>query len=383
MAMVRFIMLVLLAAVVPGHAFATLASDRVAAIDQAMSRFIEVQKTHGLGGASTASVAISVAGESLYQKGFGEEARGRAADGATRYSIGSLSKQVTAVAVLRAIEKGALARRSGRRITLDTDIREVFDNVEHWLRDRDTPIRIRNLLSMTSNLPNFTRRPPALTDPWGSIEAPRLLDAVKRYAPHGWPDTFEYNNTGYFLLAELLDRLCAAEPCRSDEPGHDARVRDVLGLAGMSATAFHGDSVGSAYGVRLAEPGYRRRPAFINGMWLKGSADLDGSAVDLQRFNAAFMDGRLLSAVSRDLMWSEWARVSPEIYYGLGWFIEHKAGYDIFSHTGSVPGYTSVNLIARRGDGAPWASVTILTNGEEVDGLDRLAESLLDIAWAQ
>ncbi len=95
------------------------------------------------------------------------------------------------------------------------------------------------------------------------------------------------------------------------------------------------------------------------------------------------MDGRLLSAVSRDLMWSEWARVSPEIYYGLGWFIEHKAGYDIFSHTGSVPGYTSVNLIARRGDGAPWASATILTNGEEVDGLDRLAESLLDIAWAQ
>lgn len=382
MRIARLFVLMQLVIAVPDHALATLAPERAAAIDRLMIRFVDVQKAHGPGGASAASLAISAAGESLYEQGYGETGSGRRATAETRYPIGSLSKQITAVAVLRAIEQGAFARRSGREISLDTDIRDVFDNVEHWLRDRDTPIRVRNLLSMTSNLPNFTRRPPALTDPWGSIEASRLLDAVKRYAPHGWPDTFEYNNTGYFLLAELLDRLCAAEPCRSDEPGHDVRVREILDLAGMRATAFHGASGASASGAGLAGPGYRRKPAFINGMWLKGSADLDGTALDLQRFNGAIMDGRLLSAASRDLMWSEWARVSPEIYYGLGWFIERKAGYDIYSHTGSVPGYTSVNLIARRQDGAQWASVTILTNGEEVDGLDRLAEDIVALVWA-
>lgn len=382
MRIARLFVFMQLVLVVPEHALATVAPERAAAIDRLMLRFIDVQKAHGPGGASAASLAISVAGESLYERGYGEAGGGQRATAETRYPIGSLSKQFTAVAVLRAIEQGAFARRSGRKVLLDTDIRDVFDNVEHWLRDRDTPIRVRNLLSMTSNLPNFTRRPPALTDPWGSIEASRLLDAVKRYAPHGWPDTFEYNNTGYFLLAELLDRLCAAEPCRSDEPGHDVRVREILDLAGMRATAFHGASGASASGSGLAEPGYRRKPAFINGMWLKGSADLDGTALDLQRFNGAIMDGRLLSAASRDLMWSEWARVSPETYYGLGWFIELKAGYDIYSHTGSVPGYTSVNLIARRQDGAQWASVTILTNGEEVDGLDRLAEDIVALVWA-
>lgn len=76
-------------------------------------------------------------------------------------------------------------------------------------------------------------------------------------------------------------------------------------------------------------------------------------------------------------MLSDAARVDPMTYYGMGWFIEHEGDRDIFSHTGSVPGYTSVNMIVRNLDAGLWRSATILTNGDEVEGLDILAKDIL------
>ncbi|MCB1518979.1 MAG: hypothetical protein KDJ37_00215 [Hyphomicrobiaceae bacterium] len=57
--------------------------------------------------------------------------------------------------------------------------------MEHWTRERQSIMRVRNLLTMTSNLPNVTRCPPALIDPSGSAGAERLLRAMKQDRPHG------------------------------------------------------------------------------------------------------------------------------------------------------------------------------------------------------
>lgn len=346
-------------------------------VDREMQRLLEREARRGKGGARTVSVTIGINGRLVHADGYGLTLQERKATADTRYALGSLSKQITAAAVLRAITRGAVSRRMQEPITLDTDIRDVFHDVDHWLRDDRVPIRIRNLLTMTSNLPNFTRRPPALTDPWGSIEAPRLLSELKRYRPHGWPNTFEYNNTGYFLLAELLDQTCDPGACANESSRFDAAIASTLKDAGMTATSVANQLVPT---TDRAPPGYRGKPAFLTGYWLKGSADLAGTAHDMHRWNVALMSGRVVRAEMRELMFADAARVSPEVYYGMGWFIEHGPDRDIFSHTGSVPGYTSINLIARtqpRSD--RWIGITILTNGEEVDDIDVLAKDLLRI----
>jgi hypothetical protein len=63
----------------------------------------------------------------------------------------------------------------------------------------------------------------------------------------------------------------------------------------------------------------------------------------------------------------------------MGWFIEHADGADKFSHTGYVPGFSSLNMIVRSRNGS-WTSVSLLTNGDGVNNLDKLAASIVQVA---
>ena len=144
----------------------------------------------------------------MLAKGYGEAAPGVPASERTIYHVGSLAKQLTAAGVLDLIDRGATLR-SGARLSLDAPLTQIFSGVEHWANAGERPVTVRSLLTMTSNLPNFTRRPPAATDPWGRIGAPELLSAIKSLRPWGWPDSFEYSNTSYFLLAEIMEEAIA------------------------------------------------------------------------------------------------------------------------------------------------------------------------------
>lgn len=338
-------------------------------------RFMNAQTSRSEGGVTALTLSIGGPERLELARAFGQAREGHPATPDTRFAIASVTKQITAATLLRTISRHELRTRDGRQLSLDTDIRDIFAGVGHWARDGAGAIRVRNLLTMTSNLPNFTRRPPALIDPWGSVGAERLLRAVKQFRPHGWPNTFEYNNTGYFLLAEILEHAAPAHGTHGSK--FEAAIRKTIALAGMRDTYLRN---APHHPDNLAQPNYSRpRPAFTAGYWLKGSADLVSTVTDLYRWNATFMSGRIVAADMRDLMLSDQARVDPTTYYGMGWFIEHEADRDIFSHTGSVPGYTSVNMIVRKRGTDRWRSVTILTNGEEVEGLDILAKDVLRV----
>jgi CubicO group peptidase (beta-lactamase class C family) len=325
------------------------------------------------------ALGVGINGALVLAKGYGEAAPGVPASERIIYHVGSLAKQLTAAGILDLIDRGATLR-SGTPLRLDAPLAQIFSGVEHWANAGERPVTVRSLLTMTSNLPNFTRRPPAATDPWGRIGAPELLSAIKRLTPWGWPDSFEYSNTSYFLLAEVMEEAIA--PGEQLPKAHRDYLRSVIfPRAGMTETGFVGDY---AAGTSVASPIHRRRPAFDQPDWLKGSADVASNVHDMFAWNKALMEDRVLSGAMRALMFSDAARVTPEDYYGMGWFIRHEEKRDVFSHSGLVPGFTSYNTIVKLkgGDGATpdWASVTLLLNSDEVEGLDGLAEDLVRLA---
>jgi CubicO group peptidase (beta-lactamase class C family) len=318
------------------------------------------------------SIAIGMGGEAVLAKGFGEARRDVAASATTVYHIGSLTKQFTAAAVLHLIESSARAPLSQAPLTLETPMRDVFEGVERWTAADEPPITVRSLLTMTSNLPNFTLHPPREVDPWGAVETPRLLAALKELPPHGWPNTFEYSNTSYFLLARVIE-ASAPRPTTSR-----AYVRaEIIDRAGLKHTGFVDDY---APGSDVAQPYYRRRPAFAQPNWLDGCGDMASDVLDLFHWNKELMQGDVISGESRAAMFSDAARVDPVMYYGMGWFIGHDDEWDSYHHSGSVPGYTSYNAILRNRRSGEWLSVTLLTNSDGVDDLDRLADEIIDVA---
>lgn len=344
-------------------------------VERLIQRFL--QPREGLVPPSAVSVAIGVEGKLVFAQGYGEARPGVPATAWTVYHIGSLTKQFTAAAMLKLIEGGVRAPLSRRPVGLDTPLRDIFEGTERWGAADQPPVTVRSLLTMTSNLPNFTREPPRGADPWGAVEVPQLIAALKNEVPRGWPNTFEYSNTGYFLIAQIIEASL-----REDGGGRRPSAREyvhqmLLGPAGMTLSGFVGDYAPASV---VAQPQYRRRPAFTQPHWLDGCADMASSAVDLFAWDKALMDGRLISAASRDSMLSDAARVDPLTYYGMGWYVRHEDRRDSYYHSGSVPGFTSYNAIERDRDDGGWISVTILTNSDGVTGLDQLADDIFGVA---
>jgi CubicO group peptidase (beta-lactamase class C family) len=312
-------------------------------------------------------------------KGYREAAPGVPATEHTVYHIGSLAKQFTAAGILDLIGHHATLR-DGTPISLDLALSRIFSGVAHWPSigtDLDKqPVTLRTLLTMTSNLPNFTRLPPTSTDPWGRIAASELLSEIKKLRPSGWPNTFEYSNTSYFLLAEAIEE--AVLPGDAVPRAHRAYLRKaIFPRANLVETGFVDDPApGSVEAVAI----HRRRPVFDQPDWLKGSADITSSIADLASWNAALMDGRMLSPDLRAWMFSDGARVTPDVYYGMGWFIEHGDKVDLYSHSGLVPGFTSYNIIAADPATRDWVSVSVLINTDVAEGIDVLARDLLWLA---
>lgn len=323
---------------------------------------------------SAMSIAIGVEGKLVFSTGVGPVGFGRMADADTMYRVGSITKQFVAAAVLSMIEEQAVSPLTGKPITLATHVDEILEGSDAWTVRGQPPITMRRLLNMTSNLPNFTRRPPEATDPWGSVEAKQLLQELKKLKPSGWPDTYEYSNTSYFILAAVLE--AAVWPDGSQRRYEDILRQDVFAPAQMTRSSFTGQKV-----TQIALPTFRGRPAFTGKDWLKGSGDATSSAIEVFAWNKALMQGKVLSSNMRTEMFNEGARVTPTVYYGMGWFITEDDGWQQYYHSGQVPGFTAMNVIAHRlGDPASWVSVTLLTNADGIDGLEQLADDYVFLA---
>ena len=275
---------------------------------------------------------------------------------------------------MRLIEEGATLRHRSTLLKTTTPVSSLLNIADAWALEGGPPITVAHLLSMTSNLPNFTRRPPHELDPWGAVPAKQLLGGMKEYRPSGYPGSFEYSNTSYFLLSEIMENVEVGGSSRD----YHRILRRSYSRPLVSATR---DSGGDSWDLnRLASPHYRRRPRFAQPDWLKGSGDVASSVIDIFKWNKALMEGRALTPRMRDLMLSDCARVYVWTYYGMGWFISHKDGTDRFFHSGTVSGYTSYNLIVRPSP-AHWVSVSLLTNSDGVEGLDfPLADELAELA---
>lgn len=338
-------------------------------LDRVVEHFFEQR---GRSAPHSLSVSVSADGRLVAARAYGEASPGVPAQEDTIYQIGSLTKQFTAAAMLKLIDQGGRAPRTRTPLALDAEFATLVDGFDHWSRGKGGTVTIRRLLNMTSNLPNITRRPPMSVDPWGAVRSPELLGALKSYEPKGWPDTFEYSNTSYFLLAEIMD---GAERGDGVVTNYKTEMRRLFVDAGMRSTGFVGERGDTPL---FAKPHYDRTPVFIKGDWLKGSGDVTSTAIDMFLWNKSLMEGRLLRPELRETLFADGGRVSPTVWYGMGFFIEQRDGRDEYTHTGAVPGFSSFNGIFRNRNDGRWVSVTLLANSGGLEGLEVLGSDLAD-----
>jgi N-acyl-D-amino-acid deacylase len=367
-------------------------SDRTKPIDELMTKFLDRHRAFG------ASLAITDGGRLVYARGFGyaDVQRREAVTPQSLFRIASISKPITAVAVLKLVEQG--------KLSLDDKVNEIVTAEPHLapgasVDPRQNEITIRHLLQHRGGWD----REVSFDAMFQSVRFAEMLGVPAPAGPQevircmkGLPldfapgERYAYSNYGYCLLGRVIE-------ARSGQP-YESYVREhvlaPLGISGMvlGKTRPDGRQPGE---VRYYDTGVYRsvfaddRGAEVAepyGAWCVEAMDAHGgwlaSAVDLARFACAFDRPEscpILKAETVRLMFADRGAPSETTengkkvtrQYALGWQVRDIEGAVEARHTGSLPG-TSTILI-RRADGK---NIAVLFNSRHSALAPRLSGAI-------
>jgi CubicO group peptidase (beta-lactamase class C family) len=296
------------------------------------------------------SIAVSVGGRPVVVRGYGlaDRERPTPATAATVYRIASVTKQITAAAVLRLVEQG--------RLELDADVRRYLPELD--TQGRSLPLR--RLLDHTAGLPDFSELPEldtlARAAPSRAARRDTLARLVTRRPALFAPGTMmAYTNSDYLLLGLVLERVTGRP--------YGAFVRDeVLARAGMRATAYCSDSTPAPQLARGYEPTPRRgtggaataapaaalapaglRPArALDNTWAFAAGSLCATVQDLDAWNRALHGGRILGpAAYRTLTTPGTLADGTPLRYAAGLAVTDVDGRRAYFHGGTIDGFVT------------------------------------------
>jgi serine beta-lactamase-like protein LACTB, mitochondrial len=325
------------------------------AVTQAIETYIREK------GVTGASVAIGVKDRIVYERGFGwaDLEHDVRASSVTVYRLASISKSITATAVMQLVEAG--------KVKLDEDARKYVPEFP----EKTHPFTVRHLLCHQSGIRHYKPEELESVKRYTSV-----LDGFERFANdplvHEPGAKYTYSTYSYSILARLVENV-------SGKSFRDYLKESVFKPAGMQET----DTEDLQPIVKNRSRGYRRGPEgpinspFGDMSYKHGGGGIISTAGDLCRFGLALVDGRILGSEARAQMWTEQRTADGKATaYGLGWMIEDNVAGKIVRHGGSQFGARTYLYIAP----AQGLVVAVLTNYESHNPRELL--NLIVDAWA-
>ena len=283
-------------------------------------------------GVPSGSLAVVKDGQIAYVQAYGD---GRleprvAAKPAMRYSIGSISKQFTATAILMLQEQG--------KLSLDDAVGKYVSG----LTDGDK-VTIRELLSHTSGYQDYWPQDYVMPGMLKPVTARKILDEWARKPLDFEPGTkWQYSNTNYVIAGLIVEKV-------SGKPLLEFLREKVFGPLGMKSVANIdeqplGQEDAQGYFCFALGP---LHPAPKEGKgWLFAAGELAMTAEDLAKWDIAMIGQTLMKAGSyRELETEVRLKDGLGTEYGLGVGVSRQFGHRAISHGGEVSGFTANNLV--------------------------------------
>jgi N-acyl-D-amino-acid deacylase len=372
-----------------------LAHPDLVPFDAMMTKFVRDHKVPG------AALAVARDGKLVYARGFGYADRGKRlpVQPKARFRIASISKPITAVAILHLIEQGKLklddrvfdrldlapppGRKRDPRLK-NVTVRQLLQHTGGWDRDLSFDPMFRPILIAEE----LGTKPPA-----GPAQVIRYMlgepldfDPGRRYA---------YSNFGYCVLGRLIEKVT--------DKTYETYVRqEILAPLGIRDMQI-GKTLETAPGeVHYYDEKGRTAPAVVGpnlgkpvptpyGAWYLEAMDAHGgwiaSAPDLVRFAAAFDHPERCKILKPASIRTMFARPAGQAgfakdgkpldsYYACGWSIvvENPSCTNTW-HAGSLDG--TATILVRRCDGLTWVVLFNTLNDPRGESLTGLVDGLV------
>jgi len=289
--------------------------EMVARMEQIVQSYVPTKQFMG-------SVLVAQNGKILLDKGYGFANLEWEIPNtpATKFRLGSITKQFTAASILLLEERGKL---------------KVEDPVKKYMPDAPVAwdkITIFHLLTHTSGIPNFTSFPDYESKEAQSMTPQQLVDWFKDKPLEFEPGTkWNYSNSGYVLLGYLIEKISGQSyaafvqqniftPLDMKDSGYDSH----------SALITH-----RASGYSHGKDG-PVNAGFVNMTIPLSAGALYSTTEDLLRWEEGLFGGKLLKPESLSKMITPFKQ---DYAFGLG--VSTKNGHKMIAHNGGIEGFNT------------------------------------------
>jgi D-alanyl-D-alanine carboxypeptidase len=356
---VRSAFLTFLLAAAPGHAPAqvvdTIDPTLRSQVDRIATQVLEAT------GVPSASVAVVQHGKLVYTHAYGSAHVATAPSPAVpatpemRYSIGSISKQFTATAILLLQEQG--------KLSLDDPIGKYIPGLT-----RGNEVTIREILSHTSGYQDYWPEDYVMTTMTGPESAQQIIDTWGKKPLDFEPGTqWQYSNTNFVIAGRVVEVV-------SGEHYWDFLSEHIFRPLGMKSV-WNSDQkklteLDATPYVRNALGPLRVAPKEGIG-WMFAAGELAMTPHDLALWDESLLARSILKPESYQQMFTEVKLKNGEgTHYGLGVEVRQRRGHRSIEHSGEVSGFVSDNEVLID-DGT---AVVVLTNQMAVNAASEIAQ---------
>ena len=291
------------------------------------SVFKRLNKRHGFHG----SVLVAKNGKLIFNNeyGYADFKTKTKLNNKSTFQLASVSKQFTATAVLILYEQGLIG--------LNDPIIEYFPNFPY------ENITIKHLLNHTSGLPKYFW---LAEHKWEKELPPVNSEMIEMMADFDLPlffrpgTRFDYSNTGYFVLASLVEKVSGMEY----GVFLDKNIFKPLKMKNSFVYRFEKDSIdeNQLKGYRLYR---RRRYAEISGTVndaIVGDKNVYSTAEDLLIWMNALNSYKIISETSLYEMYTKGkTKYNRNVPYGYGFRIKNENSEKIIYHNGKWNGFST------------------------------------------
>ncbi len=303
-------------------------------------------------------------GDALFEDCYGMAnlEDGVEAEPETSFRLASVTKQLTATAVIQLVQAGKLG--------YEHNLTQIFPDFP----DYGKKVTIRHLLTHTSGLIDYESLLPE--DQTEQVKDSDVLSLMMEqdstyFAPGS---EFRYSNSGYALLAMAIEHV-------SGQRFADLLADSIFAPLGMTHTVAHEEGVSTvfkrAYGYDRTESGWEFADQSPTSAVL-GDGGVYSSLEDLSRWmqvverRVPLLEPTSLALAFEPTMLS----TGDATEYGFGWYIDEFEGYERYRHSGSTRGFR--NGVQRLPE--PDLTVVFLSNRNEID--EALVDSLVAASLA-
>jgi CubicO group peptidase (beta-lactamase class C family) len=329
-----------------------------ARIDRIAAQVLELR------GIPSASVAVVDHGKLVYTRAYGyarladSTAPAEAATPQMRYSIGSISKQFTAAAILLLQEE--------KKLSIDDAVGKYIPGLT-----RGNEVTIRQILSHTSGYQDYWPEDYLMTPMMKPQTAQQIIDTWAEKPLDFEPGTqWQYSNTNFVIAGLIVEKVSGEKlmDFLGEHIFHPLGMRSVwnsdeIKLTSPDATPY----------VRAALGPLRLAPKEGRG-WMFAAGELAMTAHDLALWDESLLARSILKPESYDQMFTEVKlKDGKGTHYGLGVQVSSDNGHRVIEHGGEVTGFVSQNTVLPD-DGI---AVVVLTN-HMAGGAEQIAQLVAD-----